>query len=181
MDNGERIDAALAGPRERFARLHLIERHEDLAVDADPFIDLKHLLAEHRWQDNVPCEDGGPGLVADPERVPETPCNGKRNALALALKKGIRGNGGTHAHLGDLTALVSEDARNRLEGCVLVLGTILGKQLLDPDASCRRACDVIGESTAAVDCKDPAGFHRLASKAFAASTAPPKKPAWLFW
>jgi len=132
QDDRKSIDPRVSNGLERFPCLRFIERHQDVAVHADAFIHFDHSLVEHRGKHNVPGENVGTCLVADPQRIPEPARDRHCKPLALSLKECIGGDRRPHPHLGDVAAVFLEDAPDRLQRSVLILAGILRQQFLDP-------------------------------------------------
>ena len=154
-DDRQRVNSVRANRPQSCSCLILVDRAQDLAINADPLVDLDDAFIEHRWQHDVPREDVGPRLVADPQRIAEPPGHRQRDPFALAFEQGVGCDRGAHPHLGDLADLVGQDTPDRLQRRILVATGVVGQQLLDPHAPVGRACDDVGERPAAVDREGP--------------------------
>ena len=140
--------------------------HLDGAVGADALGHLDCVLEQHRRLDDPPGEDVGPRLVADPQGIAEALCDEKEDPIALALEKGIGGDGGAHLHRGDIrgrdpfAGLQTHQAANAGDGRLAEFGTILGEKLGRGDPACRIARDDICERAASIYPEVPSARDR---------------------
>lgn len=104
----------------------------------------------------MPCEDIGPRLVADPQRVAESPRNRQSQPFAFAFEQRIGGHGGADAQLRHRTRTVlRHQAPHRFAGGIVVMAGVLRQQLVGHQLPVGRHCHDIGEGPAAIDREAP--------------------------
>jgi hypothetical protein len=139
-----------------------VERHDDVAVRADPLVDLDDRLVQRVGQHDVEIEQPRPVLIRDAQRVAKAAGRRERGALALALEQRVGRDRGAHLHhldaLGRDRLAVGEaeqlaDAGHR---CVAILLGVFRQQLVRDERAVRAARDDVGERAAAVDPELPA-------------------------
>ena len=152
----QRIEPVLAQPGERRTCVGLVERLQHRPIGADSLIDLDHLCGQLFGQDDMPCEDIGPRLVADPQRVAESPRNRQSQPFAFAFEQRIGGHGGADAQLRHRTRTVlRHQAPYRFAGGIVVMAGVLRQQLVGHQLPVGRHCHDIGEGPAAIDREAP--------------------------
>ena len=161
QDDGNGVVAVVAECLECVAGRRFVERPDDRAIRADPLVDLNHRFVEHRRQNDVPREDVGPRLGADPERIAKSARDRQRNALALAFEQGVGCDGGAHPHRAKRSAFLGEDPADAFERGIGIASRIVRQQFHHPLPPVAVPRDDIGERPAAIDRKSPAGVHRL--------------------
>ncbi len=156
-DDGHGSDAGVERVAQGRARRLFVERGEDLALGVHALVDLHHPLVEQFRQDDVAVEQPGPVLIADAQRVGETPGDRQHHAVALALQQGVGGDRRSHFDRMDpvggdrLARLEPEGLANALDGRVPVALGILRQQLARDLASVRPLGHHVGERSAAID------------------------------
>ncbi len=114
-----------------------VERAKHLALGRHPFVYLDDVVVERFGKDDAACEDVGPRLVADPQRVAEAAADGEDEPLALALEQGVGGDGGAHLHRVERRlAMLGKQPTDAFDGGVVILLRIVGKELRG-SAACR--------------------------------------------
>lgn len=109
-----------------------VEYRLERAVGPYALVDLDHVLVQLVRQLDMPRENLGPGLIADPERIAEPARHRQRHPFALAFEQCIRRDGGAHFHAGDTVfAIARPQPLDRSDSRIVILFRIVGQQLFD--------------------------------------------------
>ncbi len=160
-DDRHRTDAGLPRRLEVGAYGGEVGRRLDRPVGPDALVDFDRGLVEHRRLDDTAGEDVGARLVADLQRVTESPGDEQEDAVTLSLEERVGGDGGPHLdgrHLlrrDPLAGLQSHQRADAGDRGVPELGPILGEELGRGQTAVGIAGDDVGESTAAIDPEVP--------------------------
>ena len=195
--DGHRGDAVAerffqGGPR----RLE-VERHEHFAFGGTALLHLDDLLVQEVGEDDLAGEEVWPILIADAQRVPETPGDEQRGAVPLALEKRVGRNGRPHLDRVDdrgrkcLVTGQAEQVAHALQRRIFVPLGVFRKQLVGDEPAIRRRGHDVGERAAAIDpelpgrgtgrtvrhrvnppCLSVHGIHGVTVQACAAATSP---------
>ena len=158
------LDAVALGLLQRLAGAVEVHRHQLLAVGRIALVDLDHPLVEELGQDDFAGEKERPVLVADAERVAESPGDQENRAVALSLQQRVGRDRGAHLHRVDrvgrdlLRRVDVEEVANALQRRVLVALRVLRQQLVGDEFAVRFLGDEVGERPAAVDPELPASI-----------------------
>ena len=158
----------VGGPQVPGGRL-LVQRHDHLAVRADPLGHLDHPAVQQLREDDLAGEDARPVLVADPQRVAEPPGDDQDRGLTPALEQRVGGHRGAEPDRADplgrdgLPVRDPEQPADPGQHRVLVPARVLREQLADGQAAIRAPRDHVGERAAPVDPELPVPGHHLAS------------------
>ena len=155
--DGARADAFRVGLGQRAARAARVQRLELDPVGPVPASDLDDALVEQLRQLDVQLEQVRPGLVADAQRVGESPGHQQDDTLALALEQRVGRNRGAHLHAQHLLGRdggVRRDPHqipDPLQGRVRVTLRRLRQQLMGVIAALGVPCDHVRERAATID------------------------------
>jgi hypothetical protein len=160
--------AGVGGPQAGRDRL-LVERHDHLAVRADPLGHLDHPAVQQFGEDDLAGADARPVLVSDPQRVAEPLGDDQGRGLPPALEQRVGGHRGAEPDRADLRARDGPAVRHPEQPAdagqhrVPVPARVLREQLADGQGAIRAARDHVGEGAATVDPEIPAPGHDPAS------------------
>ena len=166
-DDGKRVDTIFAQCFELRARRVFVERRQDLAIGSHPLIDFYHLRRQLFRQNDMPGENLGPCLIADPQRIAEAACGRQSESLSLAFEQGIGRDRGPYPHFGNRAcAMMRHQPPHRLACRVVVMIRVFRQQLVGHQMPGGGNGHDVGESAAAIDCEAPcagsfAHAHRL--------------------
>jgi hypothetical protein len=138
-----------------------IGRSIDGAVGADALVDFDHALIQHVRLDDLACEDFWPCLIADLERVAESPGNQEERARTLALEQRIGGNSRAHFDRADrvgrdrLVSFEAEKIADPLDRGVLIGLRVFREELMGFERAVRTPRDDVGKGAATINPKVP--------------------------
>jgi hypothetical protein len=89
---------------QRLARGVQVERADEFAVCAHPFLHLDHPVVEGLRKQDPPVENAGAVLVGDAQGVPEAAGDDQDGRLAGVCQQRVGGDGGAHLHHLDTVA-----------------------------------------------------------------------------
>ena len=154
--DGDSVEALAAQLGESGASGAFVELLQHLAIGADALRDLDHFRGQLFGQHDMACEDLGPRLVADPQRIAKALGDRQRKPFTLAFEQRIGRHGGADPHLGDRPhAMPLHQPTDRLARRIGIMLGIFRQQLVGHQlaAGCDR--DHVGEGPAAIDCEAP--------------------------
>ncbi len=179
-DDGHRADAVVVHLLEVGLQGVKVWLTQNGAIGGHPLVDLDDAVVQQVGQDDVPVEDAGAVLVADPQRVPETLRHHERGRLAGTFEKGVGGNGRAHPYGLDpfgrngLVGTETEELTDAGHGRVGVSRGIVRQQLVRAQRPVWSPRDDVGERAAPVDPELPRSTtHVLTSSPVGAAG-----PAW---
>ena len=156
-----RVDSRGARLDQRATRRGEIGGFFNDAIGPHALVDLDDIGIELFGLDDLLGEDFRTRLIADLQRVAET-LRGEQNGLfALALQKGVGGDGRAHLHRADAASgygLARREAQkiaDALHGGVAIGFRVLGEQFAGMQMAAGVAPDNIGERAAAIDPEVP--------------------------
>ena len=167
-DDRDRLDAGgqrrrQLGPQRNDIRL-LLHR----AVGAHALVGLDDTLVEHFRLDDVAGKNLRARLVADLERIAETPGGDEERTLALALEQGVGRDRGAHLHAADDARgnrrawRDPDEIADALHGGVAIGLRILGQKLVSGERAVGAAPDHVGKGAPAIDPEIPTPVVPLA-------------------
>ena len=139
-----------------------LQRHQHLALGAQPFLHFHNPLVQHLRQDDLASKDIRAVLVANAQRILEALRHDEDNAIALAFQQSVGGDGRAHLHHRHLVSghrlirCKAKDFANALHRCVLVAFGIFRQQLAGSDAPVWMIGDDVGKGAASIEPKLPA-------------------------
>ena len=151
-DDGHAVHA----PRPRLGKLgaqrDLVQRRYHFARRRDALLGLDHMAVEHLRQLDLKREDIRAVLVADAQRIAETPGRHQGRSRAAALQQGVGGHRGAHANSGNGGRVVpGGEKADAVNSGVGIVARIFRQQLDGRDFTGRAPGDHIGKGTAAID------------------------------
>ena len=160
-DDGDRFDTRRLQGFEPGADLVVVERCQNLAVNADSLIDLDDYLIEHLGQLDIEREQIWTGLIANAQCISETGGGDERCPRTLAFEQCVGCNRRAHAHRIDLIRgqqIVGGDLEkttDALDRGVVIAIRVFRKELGDVKAAVRSSRDDVGKRATAVNPEIP--------------------------
>ena len=163
-DDGDGTNAVTESGGQGFARETLIQRLQFVAAGVHAAGNLRHPAIDLLREFDMKGEEAGAVLIADPQRIGETPVGYEQGRLARPLEERIGGHGRSHLDRRDIgnrnfvAGSHPKRAPDTLDCRVRVPVGVLGEQLQRRKFTVRRARHHVGEGAAPVDPKLPSGY-----------------------
>ena len=154
----DRAHPANMGRAEGGKRGFLIERGDDRAIIGDTLGNFQHVAIQRRGAMDLQCEDIGPVLRPDQQRIAEAACDRQQHLAAPTFKQRVGGDRSADADVRrrQRPGLAAGQPTHRLDCGIVIAARIDRQQLGGDDLAIRAARDDIGKRTAAIDPKAPA-------------------------